>query len=46
VDDHFVALGGDEDDDFEQVGSTVRADDQPSIRVLAEVVDDEWCSMA
>ncbi|MEX2628233.1 MAG: hypothetical protein WD225_15210 [Ilumatobacteraceae bacterium] len=41
MDDHFVALSGDEDDNLEQLGRTVRADDQPSIGVVAKVVDDE-----
>ena len=39
MDDHLVAFGGDEHDDFKEVGSAVRSDDQPSIRVLAKVVE-------
>lgn len=40
MNDQLVAFGGDEHDDFEEAGSTVWTDDQPSVGVLAEVVDD------
>jgi len=40
VNDQLVAFGGDEHDGFEEVGSTVWTDDQPSVGVLTEVVDD------
>lgn len=41
MDDQLVVLGGDKDDDLEQVGGSVRADDQPSVGVFAEVVDNQ-----
>ena len=41
MDDHFVALSTDEDDNFEEVGSEVGSYDQPPVRVLADVVDQE-----
>jgi len=37
----LVALGGDEDDDFEQVGGAVGTDEQPSVGIFADVVDDD-----
>lgn len=40
MDDHLIAIGGDEHDDLEEVGGAVRTDDQPTVRVLTEVVDD------
>ena len=40
MDDHLVAFSGDEDDDLKEVRGVVGADDQPSVRVLAQVVDD------
>lgn len=39
MDDHFIAVGGDEHNDLEKIRSPVRADDQPPVRVLAQVVD-------
>jgi hypothetical protein len=39
VDDHLVAFAGDDDDDFEKVCGAVGTDDQPSVGVLAQVVD-------
>jgi hypothetical protein len=41
VDDQLVAFGGDEHDDFEEVGGSVGADDEPSIGILAEVINNE-----
>ena len=41
MDDQLVTLCGDEHDDFEEVRSAVGADDEPSVRVVAEVVDDQ-----
>lgn len=46
VDDHLVTFGGDEHDDFEQVDEAIGTDDQPSVGVLAQVVDDHRVSMA
>jgi hypothetical protein len=39
VDDDLAALVGHEHDDLEEVGGTVGTDDEPSIRILAEVLD-------
>ena len=39
MDDQLVALDGDEYDDLEQVRRPIRPDDEPPIRVLAEIVD-------
>ena len=39
VDDQLVAFCGDEYDEFEEVGGLVRTDDEPSVWVFAEVVD-------
>ncbi|MGI8792640.1 MAG: hypothetical protein ACR2H3_05605 [Acidimicrobiales bacterium] len=40
MDDELVTLCGDEDDELDEVGGTVGADHEPSIRVLAEVVNE------
>ncbi len=40
MDDQLVTFGGDEHDDFEEVRSAVGADNQPSVRVLAKVIND------
>ena len=39
MDDQLVTFGGDEHDNFEEVRSAVGADDEPSLRVLADVID-------
>ena len=41
MDDQFIAFAGDEHDDLEQVRCSVGTDDQPSVWVFAEIVDDE-----
>jgi hypothetical protein len=41
VDDQLVAFGGDEHDEFEEVGSLVGPDDESPVGIIAEVVDDE-----
>ena len=41
MNDQLVALGGGEDDDLEQVGGAVGTDEQPSVGILADVVDDD-----
>ena len=42
VDGELVAVARDEYDDLEQVARTVWTDDEPSIGILTEIVDDEW----
>jgi hypothetical protein len=41
VDDQLVALGRDEHDELEQVGGSVRSDDEPPVGIVTEIVDDE-----
>lgn len=40
MDDQFVAFCGDKDDDLEEAGSAIGADDELSVRIFAEVVHD------
>ena len=40
MDDQFIALCGDEDDDLKEAGGAIRADDDPPVRIFAEVVHD------
>jgi len=40
VDDQLVAFRRDEHDQFEEVRCTVRADHEPTVRVVAEVIGD------
>jgi hypothetical protein len=42
VDDDLVGRAGDEDDDLQQVAGSIWADDQPPIRVFAEVINGKW----
>ena len=42
MDDHFIAVGSDEHDDFEKIRSPVRPDEQPPVWVLAQVVDGQY----
>jgi hypothetical protein len=46
VDDYPVAFGGDEDDDFEEVGGAVGADDQPPVGSSPMSSTTMECSMA
>ena len=41
MDDHLGPSIGDEHDDFQKVPSAVRSNDEPSIRVLSEIVDQQ-----
>jgi hypothetical protein len=41
VNDQLVALGSGEYDEFEKVGGTIRTDDEPSVGVIAKIIDDE-----
>lgn len=41
MDDDLVTFGADEDNKFEEVAGGVGSEDQPTVRVLAEVVDDQ-----
>jgi hypothetical protein len=41
VDDHLVVLSGDEHDELEEVAARSGPMTSPSVRVVAEVVDDE-----
>jgi hypothetical protein len=41
VDDHVGALGGEEHDELEEIRGAVRTDDEPSIGVIAEILDGE-----
>lgn len=41
MDDQLFAFGGDEHDELEQVGGSVGSDDEPSVGIFAEVVNDE-----
>lgn len=41
MNDQLVTFSGDEHDDFEEVRRAVRTDDEPPVRVLAEVIDDD-----
>ncbi len=41
MDDQLVAFGGDEHDEFEEVGGLVGSDDELPVGIFAEVVDDE-----
>ncbi len=40
MNDPLVAFGGDEHDELEEVGGLIGSDDEPSVGILAEVVDD------
>ena len=40
VDNQLLTFGGDEHDESDKVGGAVPSDDEPPVRVLAEVVDD------
>jgi hypothetical protein len=42
VDGEFVAVARDEHDDLAQVARSVWTDDEPSIGILTEIVNDEW----
>jgi hypothetical protein len=46
ADDQFVAIGGDEHGDLEEIRGAFGSDDQPSVWILAEIFDDESCSIA
>ena len=41
MDHQLVTLDGDEYDEFEQVGSAVWTDDQPPVRILTDLVDED-----
>ncbi len=40
MNDHLFILGRDEDDQLEEVGGAVGTDDKPSVRVLAQVINE------
>lgn len=40
MDDQLASLRCDEDDEFQQVGGWVRADDEPPVKIFAEVIDE------
>lgn len=44
MDDELVAIDRDEHNDFEQVACPVGSEDEPTIRILVEIVDDESVS--
>ncbi|MBF6841974.1 hypothetical protein HN289_20210 [Acinetobacter baumannii] len=41
MDDQLFTVGGEQDDQFEQVGGSGRTDDEPPIGILADVLDGE-----
>ena len=41
MDDQLVALGRDEHHELEQVGGSVRSDDEPTVGIVTEIVDHE-----
>jgi hypothetical protein len=41
ADDQFVAIGGDEHGDLEEIRGAFGSDVQPSVWILAEILDDE-----
>jgi len=46
VDDQLFTVGGEQDDQFEQVGGSGRTDDEPPIGILADVLDGEGVATA
>lgn len=46
MDDDLIALPVEQDNELEDVASCIRSEDQPAIRIFAEVVDHQRCSTA